>query len=84
LIFLRSERINTLRSYHYQPVVWDHAPIARLGMLEENLDLMTQMPSLRESNRLSKKELLKYGLHQKTQVLMGVILGLVFLNCSEA
>jgi hypothetical protein len=69
-----------LKSFHYQLVVLVHAHIARLGMLEENLVHMILKLSLNAVNKLLKKEFLKFGLHQKTQVLTGGILGPVFLS----
>ena len=69
-----------LKLFHYQLAALVHAHIARLGMLEENLVHMILKLSLNVVNKLLKKESSKFGLRQKTQVLMGGILGLAFLS----
>lgn len=69
-----------LKLFHFQLVVSVHAHIARLDMLVENLVHMILKLSLKDVNKLLKKEFLKFGLHQKTLVLMEEILELASLS----
>jgi hypothetical protein len=71
---LRFVKISMLKLFPYPLVVSVRAHIARLDTQEGSLVHMILKLLLNAVNKLLKKEYLKYGLHQKTLVLMVEIL----------